>query len=178
MQGGRDILLTDNTKLFFDYWNSLPKAGFVPDRSAFSPPAIHKLMPAVTLLEIHSREHIEMRLIGTAVARGMGIEPTGKNYLDLIAPEARESYLRLLDAQMAQPCGRRSVLRSRNSSGLIARSEVLALPLFHAASGHHMLASCFAQLEAIGFEKGSYEIRNFEDNAWIDIGAGVPDISI
>ncbi|HEY4343798.1 MAG TPA: PAS domain-containing protein, partial [Parvibaculum sp.] len=128
MHGGREILLTDNTKRFFDYWNSLPKVGFVPERSSFNPPAIHKLMPTVTLLEIHSRERIEMRLIGTSVARGMGFDPTGRNYLDIIAPETREAYLLLLKAQIAQPCGRRSFLRSRNSSGLIARTEVLALP--------------------------------------------------
>jgi hypothetical protein len=177
MHGGRDILLTDNTRQFFDYWNGLPKIGLVPERSSFNPPAIHKLMPTVTLLEMHSRERIEMRLIGTTVARGMGFDPTGGNYLDIIAPEVREAYLLLLEAQFAQPCGRRSILRSRNSSGLIARTEVLALPLHHAKSGHHMLVSCFAQVEAVGFEKGDYEIRNFEDTEWIDIGAGVPDIS-
>ncbi|MCE9651362.1 MAG: PAS domain-containing protein [Parvibaculum sp.] len=176
MHGGREVLLTDSTKRFFDYWNSLPKVDFVPDRSSFSPPAIYDLMPAVTLLEIWSRERIDLRLIGTAVAKGMGIEPTGKNYLDLLAPEAREPYLRLLDAQIAQPCGRRSTLGSRNASGIVARTEVLALPLFHSLSGHHMLVSCFAPMEAVGYEKGAYEIRTFEDTEWVDIGAGVPDL--
>jgi hypothetical protein len=176
MHGGREVLLTDGTRRFYDYWDSLPKVGFIQDRASFNPPAIRDLMPAVTILEIWSRERIDIRLIGTAIAKGMGIDPTGRNYLDLIAPEAREPYLRLVEAQIAQPCGRRSVLRSRNASGIVARTEVLALPMFHEKSGHHMLVSCFAPMEAVGFEKGDYQVRSFEDTEWIDIGTGIPDL--
>ena len=109
------------------------------------------------------------------VARGMGVDLTGRNYLDVIAPEAKAPYLKLVDAQIGQPCGRRSVLRSRNATGLIARTEALTLPMFYASSGHFMIISYFEQIETVGYEKGGYKILQFEKTEWLDIGAGVPD---
>jgi hypothetical protein len=175
MQATHDVFTTAGARRFFDYWDSLPKIGLVPDRKSFSPPAIAALMPAVTLLEIWSRERIDMRLIGTGVASGMGLDPTGKNYLDLIAEEAREPYLRMIDAQIGTPCGRRTVLKTRNMSGLIARTEALTLPMSHAASGHHMIVSFFEPIETVGYEKGPYEVLDFEKTEWLDIGAGIPN---
>ncbi|HEX7775623.1 MAG TPA: PAS domain-containing protein [Parvibaculum sp.] len=174
MQADHDVFSTAGARRFFDYWHSLPKIDLVPDRKSFNPPDIASLMPAITLLEIWSHERIDLRLIGTGVARGMGIEPTGKNYLDLIAPEARAPYLKLVDAQINQPCGRRTILKTRNATGLIARTEALTLPMFHAQSGHHMIVSYFEQIDIVGYEKGPYEVLDFEKTEWLDIGAGVP----
>jgi hypothetical protein len=174
MQADHEVFSTAGARRFFDYWNGLPKIDLVPDRKSFNPPAIASLMPAITLLEIWSHERIDLRLIGTGVAKGMGLEPTGRNYLDIIAADAREPYLRLVEAQISQPCGRRTILKSRNASGLIARSEALTLPMFHAQSGHHMIVSYFEQIGTVGYEKGPYEILDFEKTEWIDIGAGVP----
>jgi hypothetical protein len=175
MQADHDVFSTVGARRFFDYWNSLPKVGLIPDRKSFNPPAIANLMPAITLLEVWSHERIDLRLIGTGVARGMGVDLTGRNYLDVIAPEAKAPYLKLVDAQIGQPCGRRSVLRSRNATGLIARTEALTLPMFYASSGHFMIISYFEQIETVGYEKGGYKILQFEKTEWLDIGAGVPD---
>ena len=177
MHGGTDFLRTNGAKRFFDYWNSLPKAGLIPDRKSFNPAAIADLMPIVTIVEIWSRARIDLRLIGTAVTERMGFDPTGRNYLDFIVPEARESFLRLVDVQISQPCGRSSVIRARSASGLIERTEALTLPMFHERSGHYMIVACMNPMEKLGYEQGGYEVLGYEDMEWVDVGAGVPDAS-
>jgi hypothetical protein len=168
-----DVLQTAGAKRFFSYWDSLPKEGVVPDRSDFSPAPIAALMPAVTLLEIVSDEMILQRLTGTAVCRGMGFDPTGRNALDLIAPAARPGYLDLIRKQISTPCGRWNIIRSRRDN-MIDRAEVLTLPMKHRLSGHWMILAYFGTLAPVSYEPGPYEILAYENTCWIDIGAGVP----
>lgn len=168
-------LHTEGARRFFNYWNSLPKTNFLPDRESFNPSHIPDLMRAVTILEIWSRARIEMRLAGTSVCESMGFDPTGINMLELQAPEMREDYLRLLEAQCARPCGRRNLLRARHADGTIIRTEVVALPMSHKRSGNPMILNYFSSIEAIGFGEHSYQILDREDTRWIDVGAGVPD---
>ncbi|MEQ8283636.1 MAG: PAS domain-containing protein [Parvibaculum sp.] len=171
-----DFLRTAGARRFFSYWDSLLKEGFAPDRKDFSPAAIAPLMPAVTILEIVSDELVVQRLAGTAVCRAMGFDPTGGNALDLVAPEARPHYLSLLHAQTTTPCGRWNMLRVRREN-LVERAEVLTLPMYHSLSGHWMILSYFGSIETVAYEHGPYEILAYEDTQWIDLGAGIPDLT-
>jgi hypothetical protein len=173
----RPSLRTDGAARFFDYWNSLPKADLVPDRRAFSPTAIPDLMRAVTILEIWSRDRIEIRLAGTGVCDVMGFDPTGFNMLDLQRAPVRVRYLELVEEQVKRPCGRRSVLNARQADGTILRVETISLPMRHVLTGHDMLLSYFNAIETIGFGESSYQILAYEDTEWIDVGAGTPDWS-
>lgn len=168
-------LYTESARRFFAYWDSLPKKNLRPDRRSFDPAHIPDLMREVTILEIHSRVRIEMRLAGTGVCEAMGFDPTGLNMLEWHSPETREAYLRLLEAQCGRPCGRRNMLRARHADGSIVRTEVVSLPMSHVRSGHDMILSYFCSLEVVGFGEHSYQILDREDTEWIDIGAGVPD---
>lgn len=175
MPSVQDSLRSDGARRFFAYWDGLRGDGLVPDRQAFDPVAIHDLMPSITILEIWSPERIVSRLAGTGVCEGMGMDPTGKNWLDLQLPELRDGYIRVIEAQTKQPCGRRTVMRSRNAKGLVSRAEAVALPMIHAASGHDMIVSYFATLEIIAYQDGGYQVLDFEETHWLDIGAGIPD---
>lgn len=159
---------------FFVYWDRLPKVNLLPDRSAFDPAAILPLMPMITLLEIFSAERIDLRLAGTGVCEALGFDPTGKNYLDMQAPGARAHYLRLIEAQTCFPCGRKNILRMRHADGVVTRVEAVTLPMRHAASGRHMILSYFGTIDIVGFDDGCYQVLDFEDTQWIDIGAGIP----
>jgi len=171
----RPNLHTDGATHFFDYWNSLPKTDFVPDRSDFNPADIPGLMRAVTILEIWSRARVEMRLAGTGVCGVMGFDPTGMNMLEVQEAPARVRYLRLLEEQVTRPCGRAHVMRARQADGAIIRVEVVTLPMRYALAGRDMLLSYFGEIELVGFGEESYRILAYEDTEWIDIGAGVPD---
>jgi hypothetical protein len=178
MNAGHHGLRTDGARRFFSYWDGLPKTDLVPDRQSFNPARIGDLMRAVTILEIWSRARIDMRLAGTAVCEAMGFDPTGLNMLELQAPEGRETYLRLIETQCGQPCGRRNMLRARHADGTIVLAEVVSLPMRHARSGHDMILSYFCSVETVGFGEHSYQIIDRHDTHWIDIGAGVPDWSV
>lgn len=169
-----EVLQTAGARKFFNYWNGLPKTGLVPDRSEFSPARIAPLMPAVTILEVVSDDLILQRLTGTAVCRAMGFDPTGKNSLDLMLPQVRPDYLKLINAQISRPCGRWNIIRSRRDN-MVDRAEVLTLPMFHRHSGHWMILAYFGALEPVAYDPGPYEILGYEDTHWIDIGAGVPE---
>ncbi len=175
MPSAQQKLTSDGARRFFDYWDAIRGDDLVPDRKSFDPIAIRELMPAVTILEIWSPERIVPRLAGTGVCDGMGLDPTGRNWLDLQRPELREGYARRVTTQANHPCGRRSILRTRNVRGAVTRAEVIALPMTHALSGHKMLVSFFATLAILGYEDGGYQVLDFEETHWIDIGAGVPD---
>lgn len=174
MEIALDILRTAGARRFFEYWDSLPKTGFVPDRKDFNPAAIYPLMPSVSILEIVSRDHVEMRFIGTDLVGRIGMDPTGHNYLDLMKPSARESYLDMLHTQIERPCGRKSIMLSRHVSGLLNRVEAVSLPMTHKVSGHALIISCFEKTETFGIDDGEREVQAYEDIKWIDIGAGVP----
>jgi hypothetical protein len=175
MHGAQNFLHSAGARRFFEYWDGLPKTALLPDRASFNPGAVADLMSAVTILEVWSHDRIEVRLAGTTVCKTMGFDPTGHNGLDLVAPAARESYLRLIEEQIGRPCGRRNVLRSRQAGGLIIRTEAVTLPMRHAKSGHSMILTFFSTLDVVGFAEGGYEILAYEETQWIDIGAGVPD---
>lgn len=177
MSLSRNSLYTEGAKRLFAYWNGLPKEGLIPDRSSFDPVAIRDLMRAVTLLEIWSLDRVEIRLAGTGVCEGMGFDPTGRNTLDLLAPETRDRYRNLIAAQIETPCGRWNVLTTRHAGGVISRAEVITLPMFYARAGHHMILSYFGTIDVVGYDVGGYQIMSYDDTRWIDIGAGVPDWS-
>jgi len=175
MLAAEEVLHTAGLKRFYEYWDSLPKTAHMPDRQDFNPAAIHTLMPNVTMLEIVSPEFVRTRLIGTAVAATIGIDMTDHNYLDYIADDERGHYIELLDLQFSVPCGRRSIIRARRSSGALGRIEVIALPMFYAHNGSRMLLSYFEALDATSFDEVEVrQVQAFEGLRWIDIGAGVP----
>lgn len=169
-----DVLQTAGTKQFFDYWNGLPKNGVAPDKSAFNPARIAPLMPAVSILEIFSDTVVMQRLAGTGLCRAMGFDPTGRNMLDLMAPELRPDYVKLVQTQISRPCGRWNIIRSRRAD-MVDRAEVLTLPMYHRVNGNWMILSYFGALKPVAYDPGPYQILGYEDTKWIDIGAGVPD---
>ncbi|MGV8998045.1 MAG: PAS domain-containing protein [Parvibaculaceae bacterium] len=175
MLAAEDVMHTAGLKRFYDYWNSLPKTAHMPDRQDFNPAAIHTLMPNVTILELVSPNFVLARLIGTAIATTLGVDMTGHNYLDYIADGEREGYLKMLALQFSVPCGRRTFLRGRLSTGVLGRIDVVSLPMFYARSGHPMLLNYFESMERTGIDAAEHrEVLGFDDIQWLDIGAGVP----
>lgn len=168
-------LRSPGARQLFIHWDSLPKKELLPDRADLDPAAILPLMPTITILEIFSLERIDLRLAGTGVCETLGFDPTGRNYLEMQSPEAKALYLRLIEAQIGFPCGRRNILKMRHADGVVTRVEAVTLPMHHAASGHPMILSYFGTIDIVGFGEGGYQILDFEDTEWIDLGAGTPD---
>ena len=128
---GRPIidLYHPRSQALFDYWFTLPRDGVLPLRSSFLPEKIPQLLPTLIIYEMVSPTYINFRLAGTAVRERMGIDPTGRNYLDYVAPERKVKAGQSFFAVVDQPCGMRVVSNHGMASGHKKFLEVLMLPM-------------------------------------------------
>ncbi|PHQ70142.1 MAG: hypothetical protein COB93_06290 [Sneathiella sp.] len=121
--------ITPEAEEFADYWRSLPRDGGVPNRSAFDPTKIVRLLPGIAMYEVQSGEEVISRLAGTELVEFFGQEITGKNLLDLWPDEFRDEASRSVTMMVTQPCGIIVILAGRTRSGKIARSAAVGFPL-------------------------------------------------
>lgn len=71
------------------YWLSEWKDGAPPPRAAINPRNVKNLLPGIAVLEVHRDGSAICRLAGSAIAMGLGIDPTGKDLIALTPPEHR-----------------------------------------------------------------------------------------
>src|SRR3546814_12591981 len=73
----------------YEYWLGLPKprGSLLPLKSALDPTAIPRLLPRIVLHDLRQPGRSLLRLVGTGMAEQYGFVPTGRDSLDLVAPE-------------------------------------------------------------------------------------------
>src|SRR3546814_6882749 len=89
----------------------------VPLRSAFEPLAVPALLPHMLICDLTEPTLVRIRLVGTGMATNFGFDPTGGDYLDLVAPDRREEAFAGVLVPAAHPCGMRILGESRYDSG-------------------------------------------------------------
>jgi hypothetical protein len=126
----------------YDYWQSRRGARDFPDRADISPHGLGpKLLPHVGLAELDLADlsASRLRLVGTAIVEGLGLDPTGKRVRDY----ARGEYLEFMVSLAAdmlrhrRPMLGESAFRLREDRFLMVRR--LYLPLSHGGSEPAML---------------------------------------
>lgn len=156
------------------YWNSLPKVGCVPKRADFEPMRLAKALPDIAILERIERDVWLVRVAGTRIVFSAGIDPTGKNYLDVVGEEHRQQVATVLSIVADTPCGyegRREISLTEGSPVVV---HTLMLPL-RAANGDCRLlvsAHCREEPKALAGDSVLRSI-DFLDRRLIDIGAGL-----
>ncbi len=163
------------TKQFFQYWNSLPKSGFLPDRADFNPAAIHKIMPRILLVEYFKTGEVEFRMVGTGITEDIGFDPTKQSYLDMLEASAFGAFQSASDAILSTPCGGHFVVTAQSAKGYLVEFDVLDLPMTNRAANSNIIVGLLAQGN-IGriTPVGTFLIKEIQSAGWIDIGAGVP----
>lgn len=124
-----DGLLSPNAQQFAGYWRSLPKRGLVPDRSSFDPTSQRGILSHFSILEIVAPDLARYRLAGTAEVERYGMDVTGRNYLDFVAPERRPFAARAFQAMIELPCGMLAIIHSTSRSGRQITNESLGFPV-------------------------------------------------
>lgn len=164
---------------FFDYWQSLPRDGLVPESKDFFPEDIPELLPFFTIYELVSTDCVRFKLAGTMISTRDGVDRTGDNYLDDVAPERRKKASEAFWAIYNQPCGMRVVLDLKKESGLVHQIEGLGLPMINSKGqypllyySNHILLQAKVQMETLG---DRLELITVRQRDFIDIGAGIPD---
>ncbi|MBM3538562.1 MAG: PAS domain-containing protein [Alphaproteobacteria bacterium] len=126
----------------YDYWQSRRGTRPFPNRADISPHGLGpKLLPHVGLAELDAGDlrNSRMRLVGTAIVEGLGLDPTGKQVGDYAHGEYLE-FMVSLAADMLRhrrPMLGESAFRLREKRFLMVRR--LYLPLSHGSSEPTML---------------------------------------
>ena len=160
----------------FKYWCSLREQDIVPNRSDLRPAAMLPLLPNLMILEYRTPGTLIYRLAGTASAEKLGIDFTGSNLLDHVAPRQRREAEFRLNVLRTQPCGliAHEVLRSKHQTPFVA--EVIFLPL---RDRHGEITQLIGSASTIeqgdkGVMAGTEEAMITITTDFLDIGAGVP----
>ncbi|HEY8949355.1 MAG TPA: PAS domain-containing protein [Rhizomicrobium sp.] len=110
------------------HWLSLWKDGVPPLRADIKPRDVKNLLPGIAILEMRSDRSVICRLAGSALAMGLGVDPTGKDVIALAPPELRAAritrYQRVFDGAISR-CVKPHVTRF----GTTIMVEDIQLPL-------------------------------------------------
>ena len=128
------------------YWLGKLEGRAMPPKGAIDPTEMPKLLHALVIYERLTRTHFKIRLAGTEVVRRLGVDPTGSNVLDLLAPTSRDMVQSALNRILDQPCGHYSRVRDRYPSGREAVVEVLRLPLLSEGGEARFIISSTVEL--------------------------------
>lgn len=174
-----DLDINPTLRVFADHWTALPKSGHVPDRRDFRPEKLGGALPHMIIHELISPTDIRLRLVGSDIARAYDEEITGRNYLDMVAPERREAASRPFVLACTHPCGMYTRMRSVAWRGLIMNRESLDFPV-RDDTGIRWIYSCSTTEPA---DEPDFDFRNAGvakvtdviERVFLDIGAGVPE---
>lgn len=165
------------TAIFADYWASLPRPDLVPARADFDPVAVPAILPTFVIHELHAPSDIRIRLAGTEIREHYGVEITGLNYLDFVAPERQATASRAIFLVCEQPCGMLVRLSSRTAAGSVMVNESLALPMRDDDGRIRLVYYQSNSRPMLNRDPGEDPLLRHElvGRHFLDIGAGVPD---
>jgi hypothetical protein len=115
----------------FSYWNALRRNRPAPKRFEIEPSRIANNLPDVFILERINHTSARFRLAGTRITDALGMELRGKNLFELF-DAADAATLQNEIQTIAAHCGVGLFhISAGNADGMVAKFEVLILPLTH-----------------------------------------------
>jgi hypothetical protein len=176
-RAGSTSFVANASREWMDHWWSLPRDGIVPVRSAFDPLAVPKLLPHMLICDLTEPGVVRIRLMGTEMASNFGFDPTGRDYLDLVAPERREAAYQGFVVPASRPCGMRVLGENQYFNGGPIAVETVGLP-FRRDDGDGMqmvfVGSRLGPSHDRWRDRGPTKSFHVFEREFIDIGAGVP----
>ncbi len=171
--------VTANCQALAKAWTTWRGDKLLPCRSDMNLEDIVEILPYICLADALSEKEIIFRLAGTMVAETLGVEMTGRNLLDLTAPEHRAKRGIRTMQNATLPCGAVWIWEIAFVGRNTRSAENLCLPVQPDEPGAPMqLLSVFGFLEAKHLPVAKNHIQylaSSDHHAFIDIGAGVPD---
>ena len=162
---------------FAEYWHSLPKHNLIPSRMDFDPCLQGPILSTYIIHELISPETVRIRLVGTKMREGFGMDPTGRNYLDFVEPARRTKASRAIFLVCEQPCGMLVNLKSKTQTGRMYMNETFAL----------RMRDNEGRARLVYYQSNSAPLDEYRDASsdqlvmldiakriFIDIGAGIP----
>lgn len=158
----------------WSYWSSIRAGSLVPYRKDFDPMAIVRHLPIVSLIERAAPMLWPIRLVGTAIVNRSG-ELTGRNFLELLAPEQRAEQERRLTDLLEHPCGSVGLRTNVRRSGTGYLVRTVTLPLRGSDGKTRMLIATNEEIDRdVLAPKSALGQLRIAERRFIDIGAGKP----
>lgn len=160
---------------FLAYWKGLRQPGeLIVTSSDFIDNPHPQFSPNVLILDVYD-DDVVVRLIATAIVERWGVDLTGKSMFSAHLPMKREDTLFNFHHIIDHPCGLLSVNNTKTSVGRAVVSETLALPLGVVAGRPKRLLTYSRLMNPLDQGEKSKEVADYTHQAWMDIGAGVPN---
>ncbi len=175
--------LTPPSRRFLAQWHAWRDGRLLPRRRQLDTASLGDLLPRCLLLDIRSRDRIDICFAGTQIGRILGAELTGRNYLDLTEPENRARRAALLLAEAAQPCAAVIYYWLRDEGGGLLPVELVSAPLLAdetEAAQATLILACASPLssgEEDGYDVAPESYAEGDGLRFIDIGAGIPPLT-
>ena len=160
-------------------WEAIEKTGPIPDKAQFRAERFAAFLPIIYLLELNAEteNRLIFRLVGERVRNGLGLNLTGKNYIDYVPGEHRPlSGASLFSLFETPPRGRwvQKTLVHRN--GVRQAIALTQFPMISNKDGQHFVIGI---AEGFGNDlqhdpDGRFHFENSGWDHFIDIDAGLP----
>ncbi|WP_425404974.1 hypothetical protein [Hwanghaeella sp.] len=151
--------------------------GRIPAKSGLDISKFAKALPNVALFAVTLPDKWIYRIVGEAWKQRIGMNPTGRNYIDFVAGPRRGNAIASLQDVIAIPTAFRAIIEQTYSEGKKAQLEVLVIPLKSTEAGVDAFALFAAQLIApVKFGPGDDPVvlgANIIERDMIDLGFGV-----
>ncbi len=164
---------------FYQAWHACRKDALIPALRDYLDAPVLRLQPFATIVDFYGATDIRFRLFGTGIAALAGHDLT-KTSVDALQDAEELNYIaHVVQAAGAHPAGYISTLKMQAPTGLISDVKGLTLPVLPPAGVEYsFIAMKTPPVEAPQFAKAesAVVISKFRFLAWIDIGAGVPQV--
>ncbi len=167
----------EQSRQFADHMLALPRQDFRPQRQAFEPLEIPKLLPRIIIRAREANGEYRYRLLGTELQSYMGHDPTGKLVTVGVGERAAGPIQETMNRMMDHPCGLRCVTTFIDGKGRTALLEYVSFPLSGASPAQQISHVAILERDADMNPTEATEAQRLHEIEGIDLGAGVADFS-
>lgn len=152
----------------------------VPDKSEFDPMALGRWLSHCAFFEVTDQDDIVYRIVGDAIQRHFGFNPTRRSYFDFVPeprrPTARRAFLHCFET----PCAMAVRTEQIFESGRHAACEAVGVPLAAGAGPGRARYMLFVDQPVRPVENWNPDVRQMRyeqllERTFIDLGHGAPD---
>jgi hypothetical protein len=111
-QAFRAQLVVPEQRQLYDYWAELAGSNAIPERSQFAPARLPRLLPGISLIEVHPDiKHCRIRLAGTRLREIYDREVTGMLVSEIPCANRQEYWLAAYSRTIEQATPTQGVVR-------------------------------------------------------------------
>ena len=170
--------LSPLSRMWMEHYVTLTRTGNIPRRSTFDPTAVPNLLSEMGIQDLSESGVSRFRLVGTSIVRRYGHDPTGRDYLDYVAPERRDTALKGLLTLARHPCGMRALGINQYDKMKSQIIEIVGFPFLRDDCAGHQVIYTAVEIDKTTFnidDRGEATGLDVLEHRFLDIGFGIPN---